>query len=135
MFSHEQVGTTVVWSGLHQGTRVFPTCCYMPHGHRVSVVLYSYHGPIWGLVKGESFYLTPSLHGVSCAAHKMVIQETGLLHTTFSLMRVVHFFCLKSDTYSNSTLVYWAVFFPYLDITLHVYGLGLKDFFEITLQG
>ena len=54
MFSKQHVGSAVFCNGTHKGPRSCTTCCYMPHMHRVSVVLYSFHDLIWGIVEYDN---------------------------------------------------------------------------------
>ena len=83
------------------------------------------HAPIWGLVKNYNVYLNLLHHGVSRADRKMAILGIELQHMTFSLMFVAHILFIRHDNHAWSNFVYWLVFFPYHDPSLHVYVLGL----------
>ena len=90
--------------------RYCPTYCYMPHIHRVSVVFHTFHDPIRGLYKDYNVHLTLSIHEVSCAAHKMSMQVTGLFQMTFVLMCVILIWYIEHYAHAQSTFFNWPVF-------------------------
>ena len=110
MYSQQQVGIAVLHIGPNQGTRACLTCCYMPHMHRLFIVLHIFHDPIWGQIEDEIFCSDLTLHRVLCVAHKKAMQETGLYHMICLQLCVKHLFCLGHENHTHSTFFGWKFF-------------------------
>ena len=78
MCTTEQAGSGFVKCLIHQGNRICLTWWYMQHMHRILVILYMCHLPVYIITGDEDPPLNPVPYGVWCVYHKTEIKETVL---------------------------------------------------------
>ena len=117
----------------HQVSSIFSICWYMLSMHKVSIVLYIFHDPVWLLTEYYRPCSAISLHEVLLTDHLIAMQYNVLLCNIFTV------FCAKLflywTWYSFSVHFFWLVCFPYLTWSITPFEhVGSERCFVIPLQ-
>ena len=117
----------------HQVSSIFSICWYMLSMHKVSIVLYIFHDPVWRLTEYYSPCSTISLHEVLLTYNQMAMQDNVLSYKMFTVLCAKLF--LYWTWYSFSVHFIRLVCFLYLTWLFTPFEhVGSERCFEIPLR-